>query len=568
MKQIIDFARKPSEHKFTGLSLFKAKLKGFIFTYSRDRWNVFDFLTFVVYIFAILPLRIAIWVESESVNNNRILAVAGYLYGVNTMFLTLRAFGSLLETTKGVGTVQIAFFHIIGDAVVVVVHFLAITVAFASTITKVFVAEKTMVSKNTPAKQPVCNKSGIQCWWKIAKHLGWSLLDLSEGLSTLESTDSYSETLAQLLFAAYLIFALILLINMLIALLSNTYQRVQDNSRNEWVFKRAIAVQTYLNYHPIPVPWNVLYIPTVWIYNLICKRKVALKKTSQWNIQDDLKFLLDKYRLKYGDSFPPKTNKIDQLLDDAENTESMVNQILYRTFTHQKCHDKALLPTGAKAWEAHEAILVDGYLITRQPYERKVSDWRYGARYTKPFSPRFPHFEVMILESGETRWLGIGVVFDHYGTDKMPGWREETVGFHTDDSKIFDTQHCDFGKRTIGSTAARRGDVIRCTVVFEEKREVDGQIRVPVVFSVNGSKIIPKDKNQPSIEYSMDKPLFPYLMCAREDIDFQGQELTSNIAELQTKLECVEKNFDTKLECVQSKLDALLEKLGEGKKNK
>ena len=59
-------------------------------------------------------------------------------------------------------------------------------------------------------------------------------------------------------------------------------------------------------------------------------------------------------------------------------------------------------------------------------------------------------FKVMILESGETRWLGIGVVFDHYGTDKMPGWREETVGFHTDDSKIFDTQHCDFGKKTIG----------------------------------------------------------------------------------------------------------------------
>ena len=58
-------------------------------------------------------------------------------------------------------------------------------------------------------------------------------------------------------------------------------------------------------------------------------------------------------------------------------------------------------------------------------------------------------------------------------------------------------------------------------------------------------------------------------MCAREDIDFQGQELTSNIAEvveskLQTKLECMERNLETKLECVQRKLDALLEKLGEG----
>jgi len=62
-------------------------------------------------------------------------------------------------------------------------------------------------------------------------------------------------------------------------------------------------------------------------------------------------------------------------------------------------------------------------------------------------------------------------------------------------------------------------------------------------------------------------------MCAREDIDFQGRELTSNIAEvveskLQTKLECVERNLETKLECVQGKLDTLLEKLGEGERNK
>ena len=72
-------------------------------------------------------------------------------------------------------------------------------------------------------------------------------------------------------------------------------------------------------------------------------------------------------------------------------------------------------------------------------------------------------------------------------------------------------------------------------------------------------------------------------MCAREDIDFQGEELTSNIAKvvestLQTKLECVERNLEakvecvqnleTKLECVQGKLDTLLEKLAEGERNK
>ena len=64
-------------------------------------------------------------------------------------------------------------------------------------------------------------------WRKIVTHLAWSLLDLSEGLTPLKSADSFSETIALLLYAGYLVLAVILLINMLIALLSNTYQRVQ-----------------------------------------------------------------------------------------------------------------------------------------------------------------------------------------------------------------------------------------------------------------------------------------------------------------------------------------------------
>ena len=58
-------------------------------------------------------------------------------------------------------------------------------------------------------------------------HLLMSLLELSEGLDFLKSVDSTSDIIAGLLFAIYLVMAVILLVNMLIALLSNTYQRVQ-----------------------------------------------------------------------------------------------------------------------------------------------------------------------------------------------------------------------------------------------------------------------------------------------------------------------------------------------------
>ena len=46
-------------------------------------------------------------------------------------------------------------------------------------------------------------------------------------------------------------------------------------------------------------------------------------------------------------------------------------------------------------------------------------------------------------------------------------------------------------------------------------------------------------------------------MCAREDADYEGQELKSNFADVKSKLECM-----------QEKLDVVLAKLGEKETNK
>ena len=75
-------------------------------------------------------------------------------------------------------------------------------------------------------------------------------------MSPLESTDSNSEALAQLLFAAYLVLTLIMLINMLIALLSNTYQGVQVIVKN-FLLLEVILLYFFLFYQ-IPNPFNSL----------------------------------------------------------------------------------------------------------------------------------------------------------------------------------------------------------------------------------------------------------------------------------------------------------------------
>ena len=63
------------------------------------------------------------------------------------MFLTLRAFGHVMETVKGIGAIQIALFQIIGDVVTIFWQFIATILAFSIAITKVYIAERSFISK-------------------------------------------------------------------------------------------------------------------------------------------------------------------------------------------------------------------------------------------------------------------------------------------------------------------------------------------------------------------------------------------------------------------------------------
>ena len=88
--------------------------------------------------------------------------------------------------------------------------------------------------------------------------------------------------------------------------------------------------------------------------------------------------------------------------------------------------------------------------------------------------------------------------------------------------------------------AARRGDVIRCTVMFGDEEERYGKVQVPVVFSVNGSRIVPKEGEQTRIEYR--GPLYPYIAFNHENSVLAKVRVTIslNVEYVKTKLrECI-----------------------------
>ena len=59
-------------------------------------------------------------------------------------------------------------------------------------------------------------------------------------------------------------------------------------------------------------------------------------------------------------------------------------------------------------------------------------------RYSKCDWLVFPSFKVLIQESGERRFLAIGVVTENSRVHTLPGWHEGSVGYHIDDGNIFD----------------------------------------------------------------------------------------------------------------------------------
>ncbi|XP_044172678.1 uncharacterized protein LOC114966353 [Acropora millepora] len=488
--------------------------------YITDRWNILDLITLIIY-FATFALRMVTLAVSESVTDNRSLVIAGYFYGINTMFLTLRTIGHVMETTKQIGPIQIALFHILSDLVTIFWQFIATILAFSIAITKVYVAEKSFISEDN-GKELVCNSSGIVCWWKMVRHLCWSLMGAVD-VDLLESADDPSVMLVHFLYGAFLVMGAILLINMMIALLSNTYQKVQDNSLMEWSFKKAITIQTYSSCDPIPVPVNFVSLMLKccgWqkCFNWCRNRKQRTQTARTNGLEVVVERLESMYFAEYGYLFPlTEERKLDRVLLETERNRQMANQIAQRTFTASHSSDKNVLPTGPQAWDS-KGISVEECLLTCEGAKlcdlcKPGTTWNYhGARYIIPFSLEFPHFEVLIQETGDRRFLGIGAVWKGYGAGhSMPGWSKGTVGYHVDDGKIFHAKNPHKGKE-VEDAMAYRGDLIGCTIKFEGI--TNGQ--VPVVFTLNGRRIT---QDEIWIDYTPGgKLMYPYIAMGHQGI--------------------------------------------------
>ncbi|KAI0210121.1 Transient-receptor-potential-like protein [Lamellibrachia satsuma] len=111
--------------------------------------------------------------------------------------------------------------------------------------------------------------------WNSYLTLFWALFGLMP-LSTVRegSMQSFTKRVGEILLMVYHIMAIIVLINMLIAMMSSSFQEIEDHSDREWKFARSKLWMGYFDEgSTLPPPFNLIISP-----KSVCKWLRAIKR--------------------------------------------------------------------------------------------------------------------------------------------------------------------------------------------------------------------------------------------------------------------------------------------------
>ncbi|XP_033099108.1 short transient receptor potential channel 4-like isoform X2 [Anneissia japonica] len=222
--------------------------------------------------------------------------VAEGLYACATIIAFLRLL-NLSVASPLVGPLQISLGGMLLDIVKFILVFAIIWFAFALGLNQVYqyyedVRHQACIAENGEEN---CRVGPFFDIWQSLLTLFWTLFGL-QGVTIVQLNDAdhaFTESIGTLLFAFYLLFAVVVLLNALIAMMSNTYTRVEENSDTEWKFARAKMWGRFLQLRDtVPPPFNV--IPSVkWMrvfwHNLRfewCITRAAYRRRNQSKHRD------------------------------------------------------------------------------------------------------------------------------------------------------------------------------------------------------------------------------------------------------------------------------------------
>ncbi|XP_074467143.1 short transient receptor potential channel 4-like isoform X2 [Sebastes fasciatus] len=255
--------------------------------YVHDWWNLMDFVMNSLYL-ATISLKIVAYTKySGSKPRNQWemwhpTLVAEAVFAIANIFSSLRLI-SLFTANSHLGPLQISLGRMLLDILKFLFIYCLVLLAFANGLNQLYFYYETKASdERGKCKGIRCveQNNAFSTLFETLQSLFWSIFGLiSLYVTNVDADHQFTEFVGATMFGTYNIISLVVLLNMLIAMMNNSYQHIADHADIEWKFARTKLWMSYFEegatlpppFNIIPSPKSFLYL-VCWIKRQVCKR--------------------------------------------------------------------------------------------------------------------------------------------------------------------------------------------------------------------------------------------------------------------------------------------------------
>ncbi|XP_030010414.1 short transient receptor potential channel 4 [Sphaeramia orbicularis] len=255
--------------------------------YIHDWWNLMDFVMNSLYL-ATISLKIVAYTKySGSKPRNQWemwhpTLVAEAVFAIANIFSSLRLI-SLFTANSHLGPLQISLGRMLLDILKFLFIYCLVLLAFANGLNQLYFYYETKASdEKGKCKGIRCveQNNAFSTLFETLQSLFWSIFGLiSLYVTNVDADHQFTEFVGATMFGTYNIISLVVLLNMLIAMMNNSYQHIADHADIEWKFARTKLWMSYFEEGAtLPAPFNIIPSPKsfwylmCWIKRQICKR--------------------------------------------------------------------------------------------------------------------------------------------------------------------------------------------------------------------------------------------------------------------------------------------------------
>ncbi|NXM26507.1 TRPC4 protein, partial [Oxyruncus cristatus] len=260
--------------------------------YIHDWWNLMDFVMNSLYL-ATISLKIVAFskysglVARENWDMWHPTLVAEALFAIANIFSSLRLI-SLFTANSHLGPLQISLGRMLLDILKFLFIYCLVLLAFANGLNQLYFYYETNEPGNCKGIRCEKQNNAFSTLFETLQSLFWSIFGLINlYVTNVKARHEFTEFVGATMFGTYNVISLVVLLNMLIAMMNNSYQLIADHADIEWKFARTKLWMSYFEEGgTLPTPFNVIPSPKSlwylikWLWRHLCKKKIRRKPES------------------------------------------------------------------------------------------------------------------------------------------------------------------------------------------------------------------------------------------------------------------------------------------------